>query len=169
MRRPQVTACAFSATVEVAPKPKLPELTTLEVDKPNLPDVQKYVDQVLEATLRGAGELVDAGRPAARATRVVVDFRCTADGEEVSGASATGYQARLGDGRLLAELEQAIDGAEAGAEIDVPVTFPADHPMQQLAGKDATFHLKLRAVQGAEAAGADRRGRREGKRVRDRR
>lgn len=140
----------FSATVEVAPKPKLPELATLEVDKPNLPDTQQYVDQVLEATLRGAGELKDAGRGAQEGDEVVVDFRCTVDGEEVSGAGATGYQARLGDGRLLAELEQAIGGAEAGADLEVPVDFPADHPMEQLAGKHATFHLKLRSVQTLE-------------------
>lgn len=137
----------FSATVEVAPKPKLPDLSQLEVDRPNLPDTQKYVDQVLEATLRGAGELEDAGRPAQEGDEVVVDFRCTVDGDEVSGAGATGYQARLGDGRLLAELEQAIAGKEAGATLEVPVQFPADHPMQELAGKDATFHLDLRGVQ----------------------
>lgn len=138
---------SFSATVEVTPKPKLPELATLEVDKPNLPDVQQYVDQVLEATLRGAGELKDAGRPAQEGDEVVVDFTCTIDDEEISGASATGYQARLGDGRLLSELEAAIAGVEAGTSVDVPVTFPADHPMDQLAGKDATFHLKVRDVQ----------------------
>ena len=143
-------ALKFSATVEVAPKPKLPELATLEVDKPNLPDMQQYIDQVLEATLRGAGELKDAGRGAEEGDEVVVDFRCTIDDEEISGAGATGYQARLGDGRLLAELEQAIVGKEAGAELDVPVTFPADHPMPQLAGKDAMFHLVLRAVQVVE-------------------
>jgi trigger factor len=109
--------------------------------------VQQYVDQVLEATLRGAGTLVDVKRGAQEGDEVVVDFRCTIDGDEVSGAGATGYQARVGDGRLLAELEQAIIGKEAGAELDVPVTFPADHPMSQLAGKDATFHLVLRSVQ----------------------
>ena len=140
----------FSATIEVAPKPKLPELASLEVDKPNLPDVQKYVDQVLEATLRGAGELTDTGRAAEEGDEVVVDFTCTVDGEEISGASATGYQARLGDGRLLAELEQAIVGTDAGATLDVPVTFPGDHPMPQLAGRDATFHLKVRNVQTVE-------------------
>jgi trigger factor len=140
----------FSATVEVAPKPKLPELATLEVDKPNLPDTQQYVDQVLEATLRGAGELKDAGRPAQDGDEVVVDFSCTVDGETVSGASATGYQAKLGDGRLLAELEAAILGKEAGTELEVPVTFPGDHPMEQLAGSDATFHLNVRSVQELE-------------------
>lgn len=143
-------ALKFSATIEVAPKPKLPELSTLEVDKPNLPDVQQYVDQVLEATLRGAGTLKDVKRGAQEGDEVVVDFRCTIDGEDVGGASATGYQARVGDGRLLGELEEAIKGKEAGSELDVPVTFPADHPMDQLAGKDATFHLTLRSVQELE-------------------
>ncbi|MCW2956643.1 MAG: tig [Thermoleophilia bacterium] len=140
----------FSATVEVAPKPKLPELSTLEVDRPNLPDTKKYVDQVLEATLRGAGTLNDVTRPAQEGDEVVVDFRCTIDGEEVAGAAATGYQARLGDGRLLAELETAILGSEADAEVEVPVDFPADHPMPQLAGKNATFHLKVNSVQELE-------------------
>ncbi len=137
----------FSATIEVAPKPKLPDLATLEVDRPNLPDVQQYVDQVLEATLRGAGTLIDTGEGAKEGDEVVVDFRCTIDDEDVVGAGATGYQARVGDGRLLAELEEAIIGKPAGTEVDVPVSFPADHPMTQLAGKDAVFHLALRSVQ----------------------
>ena len=140
----------FSATVEVAPKPKLPDLTTLEVDCPNLPDTQKYVDQVLEATLRGAGTLVDTGKPAAEGDEVVVDFRCTVDDDEMRGASAVGYQARIGDGRLLDELETAIIGVSAATDLDVPVDFPEDHPMEQLAGKHAHFHLKLREVQRTE-------------------
>jgi trigger factor len=102
---------------------------------------------VLVATLRGAGELKPAGRPAEEGDEIVVDFTCTIDDEEISGASATGYQAQLGDGRLLTELEEAIAGVEAGTTHDVPVTFPADHPMQQLAGREATFHVKVRDVQ----------------------
>ena len=140
----------FSAKIEVPAKPKLPEIATLEVDRPNLPNLQMYVDQVMEATLRGAGTLKDTGAPAKEGDEVVVDFRCTVDGEEVGGAAATGYQARIGDGRLLAELEEAIVGAEAGAELEVPVTFPDDHPMEQLAGKAATFLLSLGSVQTLE-------------------
>lgn len=137
----------FSATIEVAPKPKLPDIASLEVDKPNLPDVQRYVDQVLETTLRGVGTLVDTGRAAAEDDEVVVDFSCTIDGENVPGAAATGYQARIGDGRLLAELEAAIVGTEAGATVEVPVTFPDDHPMERLSGREGTFHLTVRSVQ----------------------
>ncbi|MCW2949226.1 MAG: trigger factor, partial [Thermoleophilia bacterium] len=102
------TGVRFTAKVEVPARPKLPELASLEVDKPNIPGLQSYVDQVLEATLRGAGTLAPTGTPAEQGDEVVVDFRCLVDGEEVTGAAATGYQARIGDGRLLGELEEAI-------------------------------------------------------------
>lgn len=140
----------FQAKVEVPAQPKLPELSTLEVDKPNIPGLQTYVDQVMEATLRGAGTLKDTGATAKQGDEVVVDFRCLVEGEEVSGAAATGYQARIGDGRLLGELEEAILGTTAGTELEVPVTFPDDHPMEQLAGKAATFALNVRSVQELE-------------------
>ena len=140
----------FSATVSVVKKPKLPELKKLQVDKPNLPDTQQYVDQVLNATLRGVGTLVDVDGTAEQGDEVVVDFHCEIDGERVDGAAAVGYQARIGDGRLLAELETAIVGQAAGAELDVPVTFEADHPMPDLAGKDAIFKLTLRKVERME-------------------
>jgi trigger factor len=140
----------FSAKIEVPSKPKLPELATLEVDKPNIPGLQTYVDQVMEATLRGAGKLVDSGKPVEQGDEVVVDFRCLVDGEEISGAAATGYQARIGDGRLLDELEKAIIGVDAGTELEVPVTFPDDHPMEQLAGRAATFVVNVRKVERME-------------------
>lgn len=136
----------FSATVEVVARPEIPELATIEVDRPNLPAVQRYVDQVLEATLRGAGTLEPTGAPAEDGDEVVVDFACRVDGETVTGASATGYQARLGEGRLLGELETAIVGTDADAKLDVPVTFPADHPMTDLAGRDAEFAVHVREV-----------------------
>ena len=140
----------FSATVEVAPKPKLPEIASLEVEKPRLPDLAKYVDQVLETTLRGAGTLVPTGKPAVAGDEVVVDFHCTIDGEKVDGAAAIGYEARLGDGRLLDELEAAIIGVEAGKDAIVDVDFDDDHPMPQLAGMKAQFHVKVRDVQRME-------------------
>jgi trigger factor len=140
----------FSATVEVAPKPKLPDLGSVEVDRPRMPDVDEYVGQVLEATLRGAGTLKPTGKPAAKGDEVVVDFHCTIDGEKVEGAAAVGYEARLGEGRLLDELEEAILGVEAGKDVSVEVDFEPDHPMPQLAGKHATFHVKVRDVQDME-------------------
>lgn len=141
---------AFSATVSVVKKPKLPELKKLSVDKPNLPDIDPYVKQVLEATLRGVGSLVDVDGEAEQGDEVVVDFHCEIDGERVEGAGAVGYQARLGDGRLLAELETAIIGQKAGSDLEVPVTFEADHPMPDLAGKDAIFKVALRKVERLE-------------------
>lgn len=137
----------FSATVQVAPKPMLPDLASVEAEKAELPDLTPYVEKVVNETLRAVGELKATGEPAELGDEVLVDFTCGVDGDPVRGASATGYQARLGDGRLLDELERAILGTAAGETLEVPVHFPADHPMDQLAGKQAVFQLTLREVQ----------------------
>ena len=86
----------------------------------------RQAEPARHAEVRRPGARGDAARrrrrsrtpaaPAEEGDEVVVDFRCTVDGEDVDGAAATGYQARLGDGRLLAELEAAIVGEEAGAD-----------------------------------------------------
>jgi trigger factor len=136
----------FTATVQVAPKPKLPEIGKLEVERPQPPDMTPHVERMLDATLTGAGTLKATGEPAKEGDEVVVDFECLVDGTSVRGASATGYQARQGDGRLLDELEAAILGTKAGETLEVPVNFTADHPMPALAGNDAVFSLKLREV-----------------------
>jgi trigger factor len=137
---------AFSVTVECAPKPELPALDTVIVDLPRLPELDPFVDQVLETTLQAAGVLEDTGKPAESGNEVTVDFTCTVDDEVIRGASAVGYQARIGDGRLLDELESAIQGQEAGSSLSVPVDFPDDHPMPQLAGRPAKFQLEIREV-----------------------
>ncbi|MBC7644636.1 MAG: hypothetical protein H7123_05875, partial [Thermoleophilia bacterium] len=103
----------ISATVKVTPRPKFPALETIEVDRPNLPDITPYVDQVIEATLRGVGELKDTGAAAVEGDEVVVDFHCTVAGGRVNGAAATGYGARIGDGRLLEVVEATIIGVTA--------------------------------------------------------
>ncbi len=136
----------FSVTVEVVAKPKLPDLAGLEVPRPEPPELEKFVKQVLDATLTGAGELTETGEEAVEGNEVLVDFRCEIDGKPVEGAAAVGYQARLGDGRLLQEIEQAIIGSKAGSELKVDVEFGDDHPMSNLAGQTAVFHVTLREV-----------------------
>jgi trigger factor len=144
------TPFTFSATVQVAPKPTLPKLSSVEADKPELPDLKPYVEKMVNETLRAVGELKPTGEPAENGDEVLVDFTCSVNGENVRGASAVGYQARLGEGRLLEELERSILGKKAGETIEVPVNFPGDHPMDQLAGRQAAFTLTVREVMDLE-------------------
>jgi trigger factor len=79
----QGQAFTFSATIEVAKPPKLPEISKLEVERPKRPDTAPLLAQVLEATLRGAGTLVESSEPAGEGDEVVVDFTCSVEGQDV--------------------------------------------------------------------------------------
>ena len=52
----------------------------------------------------------------------------------------------LGSGRLIPGFEEQLVGAKAGEERTVNVTFPADYPVENLKGKDATFAVTVKAV-----------------------
>src|SRR5205823_12464947 len=53
----------------------------------------------------------------------------------------------LGAGRFIPGFEDQLTGAKAGEERTIKVTFPADYGAPDLAGKDATFDVKVKEVQ----------------------
>ena len=52
----------------------------------------------------------------------------------------------LGSGRLIPGFEEQLTGASAGDERTVEVSFPADYPAPNLAGKDAVFEVTVKEV-----------------------
>src|SRR5262249_61248947 len=66
------------------------------------------------------------------------------------GGSARDYLLELGEGRVLPELEQALDGAKAGEERGATVNFPDDYPAEEGVGKQAEFEIKVKEVREKE-------------------
>jgi trigger factor len=81
---------------------------------------------------------------------VLIDYEGKVDGEPFEGGSARDYLLELGEGRVLPELEQGLEGAEPGDERQVPVTFPEDYPAEEVAGKTAQFDVKVKEVREKE-------------------
>jgi trigger factor len=52
----------------------------------------------------------------------------------------------LGSGRLIPGFEDQLEGASAGDQRTVDVTFPDDYGAEQLAGRDATFAVEVKEV-----------------------
>ena len=53
----------------------------------------------------------------------------------------------LGSGSFIPGFEEQVVGHKAGEEFDVNVKFPEEYQAEELAGKDATFKIKLHEVQ----------------------
>jgi trigger factor len=86
---------------------------------------------------------------------VVMDYVGTADGVAFEGGTGEGMEIELGSGRLIPGFEDGLKGVKTGDKTTVKVTFPADYPAENLAGKDAEFAVTVTAVKTAKEAVVD--------------
>ena len=75
-----------------------------------------------------------------------IDFEGFVDGVAFEGGKAEHYSLVLGSGSFIPGFEDQIIGHKAGDEFDIQVKFPAEYQAEELAGKDATFKIKLHEV-----------------------
>jgi trigger factor len=140
----------FAIEVGVRPKAELGEYKGLEVgrEEPEVPE------QAVQGELDRLREAFASLKPVDRAGRLgdvlLIDYAGKIDGEPFEGGEAKDYLLELGAGRVLPELEQALEGAAAGEEREVTVTFPDDYPGEEVAGKTAQFEVKVREVREKE-------------------
>jgi trigger factor len=78
-----------------------------------------------------------------------MDFVGKVDGVAFDGGTGEGMAIEIGSGRLIPGFEDQLVGVKAGDEKQIEVTFPADYGAENLAGKPATFDLKITKVQTA--------------------
>jgi trigger factor len=119
------------------------ELTRTVVDVP-----ESEIDQALTrlSNEQSKSEPVSETRPAVKDDVLVIDFVGRVDGKEFSGGKAEGHHVRLGGGQLIPGFEDQLIGAQTGDKREVKVTFPADYPRAELAGKDAAFDVEVKEL-----------------------
>lgn len=88
---------------------------------------------------------------AANGDRVTMDYLGKVEGEAFEGGKDEDAQLVLGSGRFIPGFEDQLVGVKAGDEKIINVTFPADYPAKNLAGKDATFDVKVKDVSASGA------------------
>ncbi|WP_332302350.1 trigger factor [Rhizobium sp. GR12] len=88
---------------------------------------------------------------AADGDRVTMNYLGKVDGVAFDGGTAEDAELVLGSGRFIPGFEDQLVGVKAGDEKTITVTFPADYPAANLAGKDATFDVTVKEVAAAAA------------------
>jgi trigger factor len=136
----------FTIEVAVRPTAELGEYRGLEVGRREPQATPEEVDAELERLRESVASLENADRPASKGDFVVIDFTGSVDGEPFEGGEARGYLLELGSGRLVEGFEEQLEGASAGDEREVRVTFPEDYRAEPLAGKEATFAVSVKEV-----------------------
>ena len=137
---------AFSIEVSVRPKAKLGDYKELEVGRREPEVASEAVDAEIERLRDSSASLENVERPAKTGDFVVLDFVGKVDGEPFEGGEARGYLLELGSNRLVEGFEEQLEGASAGDERTVTVTFPEEYRAEHLAGREATFECAVREV-----------------------
>ena len=78
---------------------------------------------------------------------VVIDFEGFIDGEPFEGGKAEKFNLKIGSGQFIPGFEDQIIGMKYDEEKDIVVTFPEEYGSKELAGKEATFKVKLHEIQ----------------------
>jgi trigger factor len=140
------TDLEFKLAVEVLPEIQPMDFSELKLErlKPEVPEGE--VQEALERVAKQQRKSEAVERAAETGDVVVIDFKGSADGKEFPGGSAEGYSLELGTGSFIPGFEDQVVGAKAGDTRTVSVTFPADYGAADLAGKPASFEVKVKEV-----------------------
>jgi len=77
---------------------------------------------------------------------VVIDFEGSVDGVPFEGGKAENHELELGSHSFIEGFEDQLIGSSAGIEVDVKVKFPDNYGPEEIAGKNAVFHVKVNEV-----------------------
>ncbi|UCV13846.1 trigger factor [Quatrionicoccus australiensis] len=141
------THIEFAATFEIYPEFVPGDLSTAEVERPVLEVGEAEITKTLDILRKQRVSYADADRAAAKEDRVVIDFLGKKDGVPFAGGEAKDYPFVLGQGQMLPDFENAVEGAKAGESKTFDLAFPADYHAKDLAGQTVQFDITVKQVQ----------------------
>ena len=141
--------------VAVKPEVELGEYAGLTVTKEAKNVNEADVDAEVKRMQDRNGRLLTREGAAENGDTVDIDFEGFVDGKAFEGGKAEHYSLVLGSGSFIPGFEDQVVGHSAGEEFDVNVKFPEEYQAEELAGKDATFKIKLHEVKYKELPALD--------------
>ena len=137
----------YRATFEVLPQIELKGLESLQVERPTASVSSADVDAMIQNLREQRPTYSAVDREARDTDRVTIDFEGTLDGVPFEGGKGEGVPVDLGAGRMIADFEAGLQGARAGENKVIDVTFPANYGAPNLAGKQAKFAISVKTVE----------------------
>jgi trigger factor len=149
---------AYEMALEVMPDFTPIDPSTLKLDRPVYEASDADLDEALNELAGQAKSYEDkTGKSvkAAEGDQLTIDFLGKLDGEPFEGGAAEDADLVIGSGRFIPGFEEQLTGTKLGEEKTIEVTFPADYQAAHLAGKLATFDVKVKAIKAEAEAKVD--------------
>ncbi len=136
----------YAAVFEVIERFDIAPIKDIKITKPVAEITEQNIDNMLENLRKQRADWQTADRAGEKNDQLVVDFHGTIEGKDFEGNEGSQVPIELGADKFIAGFEDQLLGAKAGDERTVKVTFPDDYHAKDLAGKEASFEVKISSV-----------------------
>jgi trigger factor len=138
----------FKVTVEVRPAIEARDFREIAIKRKVRDLEESEVDQTLERIRQETARFVDQERESQPGDIVIVDHvRVDEKGRTLKSTRVRDAGLELDNEALLPEFREALTGVRVGESRTVRVEYPEDFSNQDLAGRSASFHIKVKKVQ----------------------
>lgn len=146
----------FRATFAVEPELTLGRYKGLSAYKAPVDVSEEAIDEDLErARQRAARQLPVEDRPVQDGDITVIDYEGSVDGVPFEGGKGSDHSLTIGSGSFIPGFEEQLIGHEAKESFDITVGFPEDYHAEDLAGKEAVFHVTIKSIKVKEVPELD--------------
>ena len=137
----------FVVNVCVKPQATVKDYKGIEVKKVSTRVTKKDVEAELEKIREKNARIVTVeDRELKNGDISIIDFEGFTDGKAFEGGKAENFELTIGSGQFIPGFEDQMIGMKVDEQRDINVKFPEEYHVKDLAGKDATFKVKLHEI-----------------------
>ena len=141
----------FTAVMQTKPEAELGKYKGVEIKKIEYKVTDEDINHELGHMQEHNARIVTVDdRPVENGDITVIDFEGFVDGKAFDGGKAEGHELEIGSNTFIPGFEDQIVGMKIDEEKDINVKFPDEYFSKDLAGKDATFKVKLHEIKKKE-------------------
>ena len=141
----------FTATMQTKPEAELGKYKGVEIKKIEYKVTDEDIEHELSHMQEHNSRLISIeDRPVEKGDIATIDFEGFVDGKAFEGGKAENHELEIGSNTFIPGFEDQIIGMKIDEEKDINVKFPEEYFSKELAGKDATFKVKLHEIKKKE-------------------
>ncbi len=141
----------FTVVAQTKPEVELGKYKGIEIKKIEYTVEDKDIEHELEHMQEHNSRLITVeDRAVEKGDIATIDFEGFVDGVAFDGGKAEGHDLEIGSGSFIPGFEDQVIGMKIDEEKDIVVTFPKEYFSKDLAGKEATFKVKLHEIKKKE-------------------
>ncbi len=136
----------YTIEFEVYPEIKVGSLSSISMEQLNAKVTKEDEERALQDLQDRSAEYNSVKRKSKDGDRLIIDFEGLLDGESFEGGAAEGFEIVLGKGAMIVGFEQGLLDVAPGKTVEVNATFPEDYHVENLAGREAVFKVKVNEI-----------------------